>query len=49
MRDSIRRGATAWLLAGCGLLAVAAWPAGAGKQVLLIATVNMRGAVRSCG
>jgi len=42
------RGAV-WLLLGCAAAGTAAWPAPAGKQVLLIATVNARGTVRGCG
>ena len=45
-----RRGRVSWLLAACALAAaVAAWPATGDKQVLVIATANMRGQVLACG
>jgi len=49
MAGWIRRGAAVWLLMACGVVGTAAWPATTGKQVLLIATANMRGTVRGCG
>jgi len=50
MTARIGRRRSAWLLASSAIIAAAAaWPATNARQVLLVATVNMRGAVRACG